>query len=125
MGREGGAQETELAPATGTGPWLTKVRKTIDGTDYKHEVSLVIDILTGAVIEPDEASRKRVPAKTLRAILEVISAKREEAVFFWNEFTDGREIDLNAAWKQTDFIPDVAAAQNKASPSRHKDSTPI
>ena len=32
MGREGGAQETELAPATGTGPWLTKVRKTIDGT---------------------------------------------------------------------------------------------
>ena len=33
MGREGGAQETELAPATGTGPWLTKVRKTIDGTD--------------------------------------------------------------------------------------------
>lgn len=93
--------------------------------DYKHEVSLVIDILTGAVIEPDEASRKRVPAKTLRAILEVLSAKREEAVFFWNEFTDGREIDLNAAWEQTDFIPDVAAAQKKASPCRHKDSTPI
>ena len=35
MGREGGAQETELAPATGTGPWLTKVRKTIDGTASK------------------------------------------------------------------------------------------
>lgn len=37
MGREGGAQETELAPATGTGPWLTKVRKTIDGTSSKGE----------------------------------------------------------------------------------------
>ena len=46
MGREGGAQETELAPATGTGPWLTKVRKTIDGTScaYPAEAALALAI---------------------------------------------------------------------------------
>ena len=49
MGREGGAQETELAPATGTGPWLTKVRKTIDGTCHENPVGERADLRRGEV----------------------------------------------------------------------------
>lgn len=47
MGREGGAQETELAPATGTGPWLTKVRKTIDGTSVKDDAGKTLTSING------------------------------------------------------------------------------
>jgi len=55
MGREGGAQETELAPATGTGPWLTKVRKTIDGTVAEGQVWSASN--TGAVGDTKSTAR--------------------------------------------------------------------
>ena len=58
MGREGGAQETELAPATGTGPWLTKVRKTIDGTGRRFcAQGGLSDSAAGATGKPEEPCR--------------------------------------------------------------------
>ena len=61
MGREGGAQETELAPATGTGPWLTKVRKTIDGTGAHGRLSecggVVANGLDALFYKKDTANR--------------------------------------------------------------------